>query len=163
MAAAKENSGRFSAKKYILPFGRYVGSTDVEPPANEVLVGREGQRAHLIDLLISTGRRGAYLVTGRRGAGKTSFVKHCISEYEKSVLSRFLRGNVGRGVWDRTLVLLFWFAVLLGLLLLTELIQFLAHPTNEGESAHLRWLILAPVGIALLYPCVYARAIVEEC
>src|SRR6185295_10354571 len=116
-----------------------------------------------IDLLISTGRRGAYLVTGRRGAGKTSFVKHCISEYEGSVLSRFLRGNVGRGVWDRTLILLFWLAILLGLLLLTELIQFFTHSSREGGNTILRWLILAPIGLVLLYPCVYAKVVLEAC
>ena len=125
---------RFSDKKYVLPFGRYVGSTEVEPPADEVLVGREGQRAYLIDLLISTGRRGAYLVTGHRGAGKTSFVKHCISEYEASVFSRFLRGNVGRGVWDRVLVLLFWMSILLGALLSTELVQFFINSTAGGGT-----------------------------
>jgi hypothetical protein len=158
--ASKTTSGTFSEKKYAVPFGRYIGSSEVQPPADEVLVGREGQRAYLIDLLISTGRRGAYLVTGRRGTGKTSFVKYCIAEYEASVFSRFLRGNVGKGVWDRALVLLFWFALLLSALLLSELIQIFNTPP-EGSSNPLRWVALVPVGILLFYPCVYAQVAVE--
>jgi hypothetical protein len=158
---------RFSDKRYVLPFGRYVGSTEVEPPADEVLVGREGQRAYLIDLLISTGRRGAYLVTGHRGAGKTSFVKYCISEYEASVFSRFLRGNVGRGVWDRVLVILFWMSILVGALFATELVQFFVQSVNNsiggGPVDLLQWLVLLPIGILLLYPCVYAKVVLESC
>lgn len=157
-----EKHFRFSNKKYVLPFGRYVGSTEVEPPADEVLVGREGQRNYLIDLLISTGRRGAYLVTGHRGAGKTSFVKYCISEYEASVFSRFLRGNVGRGVWDRVLVLFFWMAILAGALLATEAVQFFVNSPGSTDDL-LKWVILLPIGIILLYPCVYAKVVLETC
>jgi len=153
--------GRFSDKKYALPFGRYLGSTEVEPPADEVLVGRESQRAYLIDLLISTGRRGAYLITGRRGMGKTSFVKHCIAEYEASVFSRFLRGNVGRGFWDRLFVLLFWITILLGALLASELLQLLISSKALADRSTIRWIILAPIGIILLYPCVYAKVVFE--
>ncbi|HET9211053.1 MAG TPA: ATP-binding protein, partial [Thermoanaerobaculia bacterium] len=158
-----EPPGRFSDKKYLLPFGRYVGSTEVEPPADEVLVGREGQRAYLIDLLISTGRRGAYLVTGHRGAGKTSFVKYCVSEYEASVFSRFLRGNVGRGIWDRVFVLLFWASILVGALLATELVQLFSNSTAGKWDDYLTWVLLLPVGIILLYPCVYAKVVLETC
>jgi tetratricopeptide (TPR) repeat protein len=154
---------RFSDKKYVLPFGRYVGSSEVQPPADEVFVGREGQRAYLIDSLISTGRRGAYLVTGRRGTGKSSFVKHCIAEYEASVFSRYLRANVGRGFWDRVLVLFFWMALLLGTLLVSELTQLLvsrAISKGAGNTA-LLWVFLAPVGVILLFPCVYAKVAIE--
>ena len=153
--------GKFSEKKYALPFGRYVGSAEVRPPANEVLVGRDGQRAYLIDLLISSGRRGAYLITGRRGMGKTSFVKYCIAEYEANVFSRFLRANVGRGFWDRLFVLLFWLAILLGALLTSGLLHLIIDSkTPEGRST-IDWLILIPTGIILLYPCVYAKVVLE--
>ncbi len=43
---------RFSATTYAIPLGIYT-SGDAEPPANEVLVGREGRRAYLINLLIN--------------------------------------------------------------------------------------------------------------
>lgn len=155
----KTTLGHFSKRRYVVPFGRYVGSTEVEPPADEVLVGREEQRASLIDILISSGRRGSYLVTGRRGTGKTSFVKHCIAEYEESVFSRFLRGNVGRGVWDRLLVVVFWMALLFGALILSELLQLVVPLT--GAKDILPWIVFAPIGILLLYPCVYAKVVLE--
>ena len=145
-----------------MPFGRFVGSSEVGPPADEVLVGRERERAYLIDLLISTGRRGAYLVTGRRGTGKTSFVKHCVAEYEASVFSRFLRANVGRGFWDRALVLVLWLAILTGVLVLSELAQLLVPLARSGaRHSLLLWVVLAPIGVVLLYPCVYAKVVVE--
>lgn len=90
-----------------VPFGHYEAGFEQEPPANEVLIGREGQRAYLIDLLMNIGRQGAYLVTGRRGSGKTSFVRHCITEYRSEVFWRYLRSNVGRTLfWDRLLLVL---------------------------------------------------------
>lgn len=160
--APNRRSGRISDRTYVMPFGRFVGSSEVGPPADEVLVGREGQRAYLIDLLISTGRRGAYLVTGRRGAGKTSFVKHCIAEYEASVFSRFLRANVGRGFWDRAIVLGFWMAIIFGALILSELTQLLMPPQELGErQSLLRWVLIAPILVGLMYPAVYARAVLE--
>ncbi|MFL6197159.1 MAG: ATP-binding protein [Thermoanaerobaculia bacterium] len=152
---------RFSDKKYILPFGRYVGTSEVEPPADEVLVGREVQRAYLVDLLISMGRRGAYLVTGRRGTGKTSFVRYCISEYRASVFSRFLRNNVGRGVWDRLLVLFFWLAILAGALATSEAAQAFVLSQTAGNMDMPALILLIPAGVLLLYPCVYAKVAVE--
>ena len=78
-----EEHRAFSERKYAVPFGRYQPGGDVGPPDNEVLVGREGQRAYFIDLLFRMGRRGAFLVTGHRGIGKTSFVKHCLSVHSE--------------------------------------------------------------------------------
>src|SRR5262249_31475932 len=141
--------------------GRYVSSSEVEPPADEVFVGREGQRAFLIESLISTGRRGAFLVTGRRGTGKSSFVRHCIEEYRAGVFRRFLRGNVGRSFWDRTLILLFGAALLAFALTVSEL-TYVVLPLSEGGGSHkLLSFLLVPIGIALLYPCVYANLVVE--
>jgi len=152
---------KISSFTYVAPFGRYVGSSQVSPRADEVLVGRAGHRAYFIDLLISAGRRGAFLVTGRRGAGKTSFVQHCIAEYEASVFKRFLWNNVGRAFWDRVLVLLFWMVVLLAGLLLSETAELLAGVRRGGPHGILLWVVLLPIGVALLFPCVYARAAIE--
>lgn len=159
--------GRLSDRIYAIPFGRFTQASDVAPPANEILVGREGQRAYLIELLLSTGRLGSFLVTGRRGTGKSSFVRHCIEEYEGAVLTRFLRGNSGRGFLDRLLVLLFWAAVLFGALLLSESLELLAPLAATGtsqlnkEHRLLFWFLLAPLAILLLYPCVYAKHLLE--
>lgn len=149
---------------YAALFGRFTASKETDPDANEVLVGREGQRAYLIDLLISMGRQGAYLVTGRRGAGKTSFVRHCIREYRLSVYKRFLRNSVGRGIIDRLALLTVWSMILLTALLVSECLQLLAPLTysSEGKISVLAWLALAPLGAPLLYPAYFSRAILTS-
>ena len=55
---------RFSHKIYVADFGSYEGNMRAEEPDNEMLVGREKQRARLLNLLLNTAQRGAYLVTG---------------------------------------------------------------------------------------------------
>ena len=124
-------------------------------------LAEEGHRAYFVDLLISSGRKGAFLVTGRRGAGKTSFVRHSIAEYEASVFKRFLKHNVGHAFWDRVLVVLFLALLLLGALLLSEGLQLLTPIVGPGPHRMLLWVILLPIGVALLFPCVYARAVFE--
>ena len=85
---------------YVIPFGRVLGQNDGDPPINEMMVGRSAEKANLINLLVSRGPTGAYLITGRRGVGKTSFVRHCLAEYESAVFKRFLRSNSGKSIWD---------------------------------------------------------------
>jgi len=127
-----------------------------------VLVGRVGQRAYLTDLLIGMGRRGSYLVTGRRGAGKTVFVNQCISEYRKSVFKRYLRSNVGKGMWDRLVVIGIWIVLLAGALVLSELSQLLSRAAVAHEEKKLLvWAFILPVGVLFLYPCAYAKEVFE--
>ena len=154
-----KNTQRLTDNTYHVPFGRYSASGEVPSPATEVFIGREGHRAFLIELLVTIGRRGAFLVTGRRGAGKSSFVKHCLDEYEGAVLTRFLRSNSGRGPLDYFLVLLAGIVLLIGALLLSELLQVLLPP--EGSHKPLPWLALIPVCAILLYPLVYASRAFE--
>src|SRR5687768_17456346 len=98
--------GGYANREYAVPFGRYEGARPNEYPANEVLIGRERQRARMMDWLLTMGSRGAYLVTGYRGVGKTSFVQFCIKEYEDDVYGRYLQSKVGRGVlWDRLIAI----------------------------------------------------------
>ncbi len=80
-----------SSRKYTIPFGRYEGSDRAPAPAHESMIGRIRQRARLLNLLFTQGRRGAYLITGHRGAGKTSFVEDAIATYRRDVFRRFLR------------------------------------------------------------------------
>ncbi|MFL6196345.1 MAG: hypothetical protein ACJ75H_19345, partial [Thermoanaerobaculia bacterium] len=151
---------RFSERIVAAPFGRYQAGDEVEPPANRVLVGREGQRAFFIDLLLRMGRRGAFLVTGRRGVGKTSFVHHCISEYRNEVYKRFLHSNVGRVTfWDRAGILILMLTSILVALIVSELTEVLMLPAPRSI---LLWLIVAPLILVCLYPLLYAREVCEE-
>jgi len=86
-------------KRLAAPFGRYVGRSESEPGTHQVLVGREGQRAHFRDLLLNHGPEGAFLVTGQRGAGKTSFVREALREYDADVHSRSIRSDAGRSLY----------------------------------------------------------------
>ena len=68
------------AVKIIIPFGRFASKL-TKGGEKKLFIAREKTRALLIDRLISGESRGAYLVTGRRGVGKTSFVEACLEEY----------------------------------------------------------------------------------
>src|SRR6185295_16743604 len=154
---------RFSDRKYAAPFGRFEASTEAESPADEILIGREGQRAYFIDILLRAGRRGAFLVTGHRGVGKSSFVYYCLKEYENEVFDRFLRSNVGRTLfWDRALVLLLLFAAPLFLLMLSQLMELLTLAALKGGSEGnpsppnlLVWVVIVPLLIICVYPLLY--------
>ncbi|MDY7094862.1 MAG: ATP-binding protein [Acidobacteriota bacterium] len=166
--------GWFSRVRFAVPFGRYESADEQEPPAHEVMVGREGQRAFFLDLLFNSGRRGAFLVTGRRGSGKTSFVRHCLAEYEDEVYQRFLRSNVGRSLfWDRILLALIALAVVFVALLLTDLLDVIGVAAQSSGAAaedsalkpvpgkiFLR-LLGIPIIILCAYPWLYGRELFE--
>jgi len=155
----------FSKRIYAIPFGRFQAGGEAEAPAHQVLVGREGQRAYFIDILLRAGRRGAFLVTGHRGVGKTSFVRYCLTEYSREVYERFLRSNVGKAFfWDRILVFSLIFVVLLLALLASELMEILipGHPGGVNPKNLLRWLLIAPLAVVCLYPLLFAREVLSE-
>jgi hypothetical protein len=163
----KSSGIRFSERVVAAAFGRYQAGEEVEPPANKVLVGREGQRAFFIDLLLRIGRRGAFLVTGRRGVGKTIFVNHCLTEYRREVYKRFLHSNVGRVTfWDRIGVLLLGLIAILCALVVSEITEILTLPVpRSANSPHtniLIWLVVAPLILVCLYPLLFAREVCEE-
>lgn len=152
----------FSERNYAVPFGRYQPGGDTGPPANEVLVGRAGQRAYFIDLLFRMGRRGAFLVTGHRGVGKTSFVKHCLSVHREEVFERFLNSNVGRATfWDRLGVMIIGFIVLVVLSMISQLIEVLTLRLGPLSSP-LLWIVLMPLVLICLYPMLFAWEILRE-
>ena len=68
-----------------IPFGIFSLSGRGRPPFNQVFVGRQKERADFIELLTHQERFGAYLISGQRGAGKTSFVDYCLDKYERIV------------------------------------------------------------------------------
>jgi hypothetical protein len=153
----------YSKWTFALPFGHYEAGGDQEPPANEVLIGREGQRAYLIDLLLNMGRRGVYLVTGRRGAGKTSFVRHCIAEYRAEVFGRFVRSGVDRTLfWDKAILVGLGLAAIAGGLFLSQLMDLLLRTTDGRATSHtalLAWFIIGPTALICTYPLLYAKEV----
>ncbi len=148
---------RFNTKKYGIPFGKFSSSNFSEFPTNEVLVGREGSRADLIDFLIHTGPQGSYLITGRRGVGKSNFVDYCLREYKNSVYQRFLRSNLGRSIWE--LLLLFILAVV-GVFLLVCYSQFAPIIVPNIRNNPLLIILLFPLFISIYWLCSYSRKII---
>ncbi len=150
---------QFNKKRYGIPFGKYSSSGYSPFPSNEHMVGRENARAELINFLTHGGPRGAYLVTGRRGVGKTSFVDYCVKEYEESVCDRFLRNNVARTLWD-----LLWLAFLgiLTLLSLLVYIEFAIELLANKNSTHIYVVFFVPICIFVLWLLLYSKRIVEK-
>jgi len=141
----------FSEQTIFAPFGRYEGTRKADEPANQVLIGREKQRARFLDLLFSRGRTGALLVTGQRGAGKTSFVRYCLGEYQQDIYRRWLATNVGRTLfWDRIGNLIFCGALpLLLLLLVSELSQIVL---QAQRISVFEWILLVLCCLVTVFP-----------
>lgn len=127
------------------------------------MVGREGQRIALGDLLLNHGPNGAFLVTGQRGAGKTSFVRDCLRQYENDVFARALQSNVGRSVyWDR-IVFLGLGALGLALLMMAhELLDALMIMQGQSPAFHL-WLAIIPLVVICGTPIIYALRLFDVC
>lgn len=143
---------------YAIPFGRHVDEAD-RPESNAGLfVGREGQRAFLIDALTSAGRRGAFLVTGRRGVGKTSFVEYCLSEYKASVFKRFLRSTHGRSFWDLFTTITVISAIIYFGLVLSDLLEVSVGALTDNP---LLWIVILSVALLFIYPLIYAQTILR--
>ena len=65
---------------------RPIGGDDNENKSTEfedIYIGRENLEQELLDVLENGEENGAYLITGYRGMGKTSFVKKTIAAYRK--------------------------------------------------------------------------------
>lgn len=152
-----ENEGRFvfTDQHFSLPFGKYQTSADAEEPNHEFMVGRERERAAFIEQLSKIGSRGAFLITGRRGVGKSSFVSYCLRNYRDDVFGRFLTGSVGRTIWDIvSLVILFGFVVISFLLLSEASDYFLEIANNHNEWTV--YLVAIPVSLLCFIPILYS-------
>lgn len=145
----------FNRKKYGIPFGKFSSSNYSEFPSNEVLVGREGSsRADLIEFLIDTGPQGSFLVTGRRGVGKTNFVDYCLREYERSVFKRFLRSNLGRSFSELFMLLLIPIVGIYLVLCYSQLAPIIVQNIKQNP---LLVILLSPIIISVFWLCSYAR------
>ncbi|MCT4656422.1 MAG: hypothetical protein N4A65_11480 [Cohaesibacter sp.] len=144
----------FSSKKFFrsqifIPFGRFRIFGDQTIKDAIALIGREDQRAFLIDALSGSGDRGAYLVTGRRGVGKTTFVENCLAEYEANVFRHFLRSAVGKNMADQILMLFFLLGIVAFGLLAADLLEYLVPQVQEQP---LLYVILIPTLMITLFP-----------
>lgn len=133
-------------------FGRYTRDQKGDSPHDGILVGREGQRAFIMDVLNPRSGPGAYLITGHRGAGKTSFINACLREYEDDVFTRFLNGKVGRALlWDRIGLALLGLCASAALVVLFEVIALLTVQAPKVQS----WLIISPLLLLGAAPIIY--------
>ncbi|CAN98622.1 putative membrane protein [Sorangium cellulosum So ce56] len=159
--ANDKGKARFGDGKWSAPFGRYENPDAAEWPANEFLVARVEQRRRFLNLLLTHGRRGAYLITGQRGSGKTSFVNYCLNEYRQDVFGRFLNGKVGRSIYDRaglvTVICIFGVIAFTG----KGLLHFIIHEWHPRPNENLRFVLAAPLLLAFLYPIIVARGLLE--
>ncbi len=130
------------AVKIIIPFGRFASKL-TKSGEKKLFIAREKTRALLIDRLISGESRGAYLVTGRRGVGKTSFVEACLEEYSNSVYMRFLRADHGRGLPNVFLTALFSLFLLIAYLAASGMLELTVASANYN-------FLLYPV-VAILF------------
>jgi len=147
----------------IAPFGRYITGNPVPPPNNATLLGRRPQRAKLLDLLRNHGAPSAYLITGYRGAGKTSFVRDVLAHYQKDVFPRFLKSGIGRHMlWDRTTILIAGFFAIIGLVSLGEIFNALITRHLHKYETPFALIILVPVGLACLLPILYSYRLLSS-
>ncbi len=156
---------------FVIPFGRVLARNDGDPPVNEVMIGHEAERAYFINLLVSRGPTGAYLITGRRGVGKTSFVRHCLNEYGAALFKRFLRNNAGKSVWDFTLLAMISGVLIVAALLMSGIsnifITTIINSYNSwGDQAILKATPLLVIALSCTFICIsvpltYARQIFD--
>lgn len=161
-----EEPSPFDRRIYAVPFGSYEVSPEQESPADRVLIGRAGKRAYFIDRLSNLGARGSFLITGRRGAGKTSFVRYCLEEYKSEVFERLLHSPVGRVLfWDRVVLLVLMFLAGVAALFLSGLAGHVAKYAAETEFPRMRIVLvvlLSPIAVVLVYPILYARELLRN-
>lgn len=161
----KVRSGRtswFESRTIFAPFGRFRGDHVADREADGLLIGREAQRAQLITALLDNTHRGAYLVTGHRGSGKTTLVNHCLKEYEEAAYERYLNRHVGRAIlWDRFALFVFVITLIFVFQALHDLLAIVAagFPWKGAEP----FLFLIKVGIVgiLAIPLLNAWNILE--
>ncbi|WP_425093592.1 hypothetical protein [Tropicimonas sp. S265A] len=146
----KHSPKRILRNQFIVPFGRFRINRPRQSENSPVLVGREGQRAFFVDALTGIGERGAFLITGRRGVGKTTFVENCLYDYRQNSFRRFLGSGVGRTVYDFLLLLVFSLAVIGVLLASGELLTFLVPGVKDSPLLALPLLICVAIAGAPL-------------
>ena len=134
------------------PWGRYEGSAPGVPPTNRTIVGRGSYRSVLMDWLIAGRRSGAFLITGSRGVGKSTFVDACISDYCRDFNARIAAHPVaGHFLSKAQLLLIGVFHVLLVPWLASELAGCLAASISSTRRVPLV-IVWVPFALVALRP-----------
>ncbi len=149
---AENKNYKFSDYRFLIPFGRYRLDNERNVDNASVYIGREGHRAFLTEALNGGGRRGAFLITGRRGVGKTTFVESCIDEYENATFRRFLRSNYGRSGIDLFMMLGLAVLSVIILIVCSNSIEILAVAQKENP---ILWIPLLALIAIVLIPLIY--------
>ena len=150
---------RFSDLLYLVPFGRFRIDRNRTEDASANFIGREAYRAQMIDTLTGEDRRGAILVTGRRGVGKTSFVESSLKEYDAAVFRRFLRSNYGRSAIDHLMLAILALIIGFTALVITDLIEYFSVTVRENTIAVFPLIIFV---IASFIPFAYGYLALGE-
>jgi hypothetical protein len=108
-------------------------------------------RKHLIRQLVFGGRQLACLITGRRGMGKTSFVRYCLQEYEHNAFERFRRIPTGKSLPDYLVVGVFIALAAFAAVIGAEFTGYAISAGNRGGTKMLGALI----GVACLVPLIF--------
>ncbi len=153
---------RFINEKIIIPFGRIIRGGILKYPRDQSMIGRKGQRQYLISWLLEPKKNGAFLITGNRGSGKTSFVNYCVSKYNINLYSRLVQNELHFKVFDYFLII---FLITFISLLLSLTISTLTLINPSIFIQFIIWPVLfLPFLIATQYSLLFfktKRAIIE--
>jgi len=148
----------------LIPFGKFALSGRGKAPFNQTFVGRSKERAAFIELITHQEKFGAFMISGRRGSGKTSFVEYVLSEYNHSAFQRFIRFGRGRGIKDFIVglalsVIVAAIIVLLSqaIILLTQNVYLSIH-SQKASSLSLNWTGFVLAGLLLLTSVIWTLA-----
>lgn len=139
-------------EEFFIPFGNFTGSGDED--GQGPLVGRGVLRSQLIRTLVFGGQKLACLVTGRRGMGKTSFVRYCLKEYQENAFERFRRVSGGKSLIDLAVVT----ALITLIASACVLIARVSHMFLSDESYAIAQLLGLVLALALAGIFVFATA-----
>lgn len=81
--ALKDFQYRAYIKNLHILLPNYTYRHSISEKKDKMFVGREAAQSQLLSFLMKGGKKGAYLITGFRGMGKTSLVNHTLDEYKK--------------------------------------------------------------------------------
>jgi hypothetical protein len=143
----------------IIPFGKVIDGGRQVFPQNEVYIGREKKREQLMRWLTSLKPSGSILVTGARGVGKSTFVKHAIGSMNVNLYERLkLKGYSVN--WGDNLMIIGIFIVISTLL--TFCYELLNFKTSHFFINHLIWFIgLLPFLLMIYWGGLLKRAIIR--